>query len=104
MLDAAPVHLYGQASLVLSTTLPLLYKLYLEDTTTLNTTGFKLGAYVSVIGWAPVALGYLSYLLNGEDSTALVGLGLNWSLFGTWFLNFYVNYVAVHNALFSYTV
>ncbi len=103
-LNPTPVEIYGIASLAIASAFPLVWKLVLEGNTTLGTTGLKLASYFNMIGFGPYALGYLLYLLMGEDAASYIGIGLNWSLFGSWFLNFYAIYVTFYNGLASFDV
>ena len=104
VLDSLPVEMYGIASLAIATAFPLVWKLLLEGNATLGTTGLKLATYFNLLGYGPYAVGYLAYLLLGEDATTLLGLGMNWSLVGTWFLNFYAIYVTFYNSLASFSL
>ena len=63
----------------------------------------KLASYTNLLGYGPYTLGFLYYLLAGENAAFMLSLGMNWSLFGQWFLNFYVLYVSFYNALASFS-
>ena len=103
-LDSLPVEMYGIASIAIATTFPLIWKLVLEDHATFGTTGLKLATYFNLLGYGPYAVGYLAYLVYGQDAATLLGLGMNWSLVGTWFLNFYAIYVTFYNSLTSFSL
>jgi len=89
------INLYGFLSIGLTAFIPLLWRLYLIDTTSLNTTGYKVAAYVNLFTWSPYVGAVLLFWLSGSSDLFVdwvVG-AMRFSILGPWFVNFFAIYV-----------
>ena len=89
------VNFYGFLSIMSASFTPLLWTMYMQNTTTLNTTGYKVGAYINLFSWGPYASAILLFWLSGSNEIFVDWLvsTMKFSVAGPWFFNFYAIYV-----------
>ena len=89
------INLYGFMSIALSAFMPLLWRMYLIDSTSLNTTGYKVAAYINLFTWSPYAGAVLLFWLSGSSDLFVdwVVSAMRFSVLGPWFANFFAIYV-----------
>ena len=85
------VNLYGLISIALTAAMPALWRLYLIDDSTngLNTTGYKVAAYINLFAWSPYAGAVILFWLSGgsEIFDDWIVSTMRFSILGPWFVN-----------------
>ena len=85
------VDLYGLISIALTAAMPALWRLYLIDDSTngLNTTGYKVAAYINLFTWSPYAGAVILFWLSGgsEIFDDWIVSTMRFSILGPWFVN-----------------
>ena len=85
------VNLYGLISIALTAAMPALWRLYLIDDSTngLNTTGYKVAAYINLFTWSPYAGAVILFWLSGgsEIFDDWIVSTMRFSILGPWFVN-----------------
>ena len=85
------LNLYGLISIALTAAMPALWRLYLIDDSTngLNTTGYKVAAYINLFTWSPYAGAVILFWLSGgsEIFDDWIVSTMRFSILGPWFVN-----------------
>ena len=92
---------YGALALAISVFMPTLWKLVFSQSSSLNTTGYKVAAYINMIFFGPYGLSMLIYWTFGSSKFATGALEstARFSVAGPWFFNFYTIFVLLWTGL-----
>ena len=75
--------------------IPSFWRFFLIDTSTLNTAGYKVAAYINLFTWSPYAGAILLFWMSGSNDffVDMLVSTMKFSIAGPWFLNFFAIYV-----------
>ena len=95
------VNFYGYLSIISASFTPLLWSFYMSSNASLNTTGYKVGAYINLFFWGPYVGAILLFWVSGSSDIFVDWLvaTMRFSIAGPWFFNFYAIYAVFKTGL-----